>query len=95
MIVAWHEEPGKPPSKEPSHRVRYDRAHQIPEVFLVEFRHSNHRIGAHNLHESHRTLREAPLGRRCPRHFVPGYDHTVPPGHFFKHAVELLKCGGA
>jgi hypothetical protein len=20
------------------------------------------------------------LGRRCPRHFVPGYDRTVPPG---------------
>jgi hypothetical protein len=22
------------------------------------------------------------LGLRCPRHFVPGYDRTVPPGHF-------------
>ena len=22
------------------------------------------------------------LGWRCPRHFVPGYDRTVPPGHF-------------
>src|SRR5580693_6233901 len=21
------------------------------------------------------------LGWRCPRHFVPGYDRTVPPGH--------------
>ena len=21
-------------------------------------------------------------GWRCPRHFVPGYDRTVPPGHF-------------
>src|SRR5208283_3270245 len=35
-IVAWHEVPGKRPSKEPSRRVRYDRAQLIPEVFLVE-----------------------------------------------------------
>src|SRR5271166_5536081 len=34
------------------------------------------------LHESHRTLRDGSLGWRCPRHFVPGYDRTVPPGHF-------------
>src|SRR5271165_2338 len=35
-IVAWHEVLGKRPSKEPSRRVRYDRAQLIPEVFLVE-----------------------------------------------------------
>ena len=35
-----------------------------------------------HLHESHRTLRDGSLGWRCPRHFVPGYDRTVPPGHF-------------
>ena len=36
-IVAWHEVPGKSvTSKEPSRRVRYDRAQLIPEVFLVE-----------------------------------------------------------
>jgi hypothetical protein len=23
----------------------------------------------------------ARLGARCPRHFVPGYDQAVPPGH--------------
>jgi hypothetical protein len=34
-IVAWHEVPGKTPSKEPSRRVRYDRAQLVPEVFLV------------------------------------------------------------
>jgi hypothetical protein len=32
MIVAWHEVPGKGPSKEPSRRVRYDRAELIPEA---------------------------------------------------------------
>ena len=37
-IVAWHEVPGKRPPKEPSRRVRYDRAQLIPEVFLVEKR---------------------------------------------------------
>ena len=29
-IVAWHEVPGKASSKEPSRRVRYDRAQLIP-----------------------------------------------------------------
>jgi hypothetical protein len=36
MIVARYEVPGKRPLKEPSRRVRYDRALLIPEVFLVE-----------------------------------------------------------
>jgi hypothetical protein len=36
LIVARHEVPGKRPSKEPSRRVRYDRAQLIPQVFLVE-----------------------------------------------------------
>ncbi len=35
-IVAWHEEPGERSPKEPSRRVRYDRAQLIPEAFLVE-----------------------------------------------------------
>jgi hypothetical protein len=35
MIVAWHEVPGKRTSKEPSRRVRYERALLIPEFFLV------------------------------------------------------------
>ncbi len=53
MIVAWHEVPGKRPPREPSRRVRYDRAQPNLEVFLVEMcpayaklRCSNHRIGA-------------------------------------------------
>src|SRR5271165_5494742 len=46
------------------------------------------------LHESHRTLRDGSLGWRCPRHFVPGYDRTVPPGHFpptTKHACPIAE----
>jgi len=36
-IVAWHAVPGKAcPGKEPSRRVRYDRAHPIPEAFFAE-----------------------------------------------------------
>jgi hypothetical protein len=38
MIVARHEVPGKRAPKEPSRRVRYDRALLIPEVFLVKKR---------------------------------------------------------
>ena len=83
---AWESIP-----ENPSRRVRYDRAQLIPEVFLVQrcatflllkFRHSNHR--------SVRTparIRPYPTGRllwggAVPRHFVLGYDRTVPPGHF-------------
>ena len=35
-----------------------------------------------HLQESYRPYGTALLGWRCPRHFVPGYDRTVPPGHF-------------
>src|ERR1700674_2168457 len=31
-------------------------------------------------HEAYRSLRDGSFGMRCPRHFVPGYDHAVPPG---------------
>ena|ERR1700733_3775520 len=36
MTVARHEVPGKRLPKEPSRRVRYERALLIPEIFLVE-----------------------------------------------------------
>jgi hypothetical protein len=29
---------------------------------------------------SYRTLRDGSLEGRFPRHFMPGYDHAVPPG---------------
>ena len=32
--------------------------------------------------ESHRTLGDGSLDWGFPRHFVPGYDRIVPPGHF-------------
>jgi hypothetical protein len=35
-----------------------------------------------HLHESYRTLLDGSLGWRCARHFVPGYDRIVPPGHY-------------
>ena len=62
--------------------VRYDRAQLIPEVFLerFEFRHSNHRIGAHTCPNHTVPYGTALLGWPCSRHFVPGYDRTVPPG---------------
>jgi hypothetical protein len=51
---------------------------------------SNHRIGAHAWRESDRTLRDGSFGWRCPRHFVPGYDRTVPPGQKpFAHSKGL------
>src|SRR5580704_18130098 len=52
----------------------------LPSKSFGNFRHSNHRIGAHTS-----TNHTVPYGTvllvwRCPRHFVPGYDRTVPPG---------------
>jgi hypothetical protein len=40
------------------------------------------------LHESDRTLRDGSFGWRCPRHFVPGYDRTVPPGRVLAGALK-------
>ena len=39
------------------------------------------RSSAH-LHESYPYPTGRLFGWRRPRHFVPGYDRTVPPGHF-------------
>jgi hypothetical protein len=47
----------------------------IPEVFLVA-------MDPGCEMPTHRTLRDGLLGVGLPRHFVPGYDRTVPPGHF-------------
>jgi hypothetical protein len=30
------------------------------------------------------------LGWRCPRHFVPAYDRTVPPGHFARGFIARI-----
>ena len=35
-----------------------------------------------HLYGSHRTLRHGLFVGACSRHFVPGYDRTVPPGRF-------------
>jgi hypothetical protein len=35
---------------------------------------------APSLRDKARALRDGSLDWRCPRHFVPGYDRTVPPG---------------
>jgi hypothetical protein len=40
------------------------------------------------LHESDRTLRDGFFGWRCPWHFVPGYDRTVPPGRILVGALR-------
>src|SRR3984957_8185973 len=56
--------------------------HKVFEFSHSKFRHSNHRIDAHTRANHTVPYGTALLGRRCPRHFVPGYDRTVPPGHF-------------
>jgi hypothetical protein len=43
---------------------------------------------------SYRTLRDGSFGWRFSRHFVPGYDRTVPPGQFATGFSQMLlrKC---
>ena len=57
-------------------------------VFEISSLQSSNRCA--HLHESHRSLRDGTLGWRCPRHFVPGYDRTVPPGHFATGSSQML-----
>src|SRR5580700_12268323 len=64
----------------------YRRPEIIQQTFFQfsysKFRHSNHRIGAQTCANHTVPYGTVLLGWRCPRHFVPGYDRTVPPGHF-------------
>ena len=48
--------------------------------FLRKANHSNRRIGAHTGANQTVPYGTALLRSRRPRHFVPGYDRTVPPG---------------
>jgi hypothetical protein len=92
MIVARHEVPGKRPPNEPSRRVRYDRPSfdNGQETYNINFFGFPVRKLATRIIESVRApprIRPYPTGRLfwwCTRsrHFVSGYDHTVPPGHF-------------
>jgi hypothetical protein len=74
--------------KEPSRRARYDRAETQSQRSFVErarrvlrkANHSNRRIGARTGANQTVPYGTALLRSRCPRHFVPGYDRTVPPG---------------
>jgi hypothetical protein len=70
----------------------------IPEVFRVErcavflkANHSNHRIRAHTGANQVVPYGTALLGWRCSRHFVPGYDRTVPLGLSPFGATNRLK----
>jgi hypothetical protein len=47
-------------------------------VFEISSPQSSNRCA--RLRESDRILRDGSFGWPCPRHFVPGYDRTVPPG---------------
>src|SRR5580704_11184733 len=81
---AWN----SPTPKEPSRRARSDQSQTLSQryfaskgapCFLRKANHSNHRIGAHTGANQTVPYGTALLRWRCPRHFVPGYDRTVPP----------------
>jgi hypothetical protein len=103
LIVARYEVPGKASLERSSRRIRYDQGapnpRGIPDIFQHRFVSNLHSQFDHtessnrcaHLHESYRTLRDGSLGWRFSRHFVPGYDRTVPPGH---SARPLPRCCG-
>ena len=61
---------------------------------IIPFCLANHRIGAQTCANHTVPYGTALLGWGCPRHFVPGYDRTVPPGHFatgFSWLAKLVR----
>ena len=90
---AWE----KRPSKEPSRRVRYDREQLDPEVCLVEMCGVFVQKGKRQSVRTPARITPYPTGRlfwggAFPRHFVPGYDRTVPPGHFATDFVKSVRA---
>jgi hypothetical protein len=52
-----------------------------------------HQIGAQASANQTVPYGTAPLGGHCPRHFVPGYDHTVPPGQAIAYRTRRERTG--
>jgi hypothetical protein len=82
MMVAWHEVPGKSAIAVPSRRARCDlRFHQ--KSFRVD-------SAGDRSWTSAASGQTVPYGTdpscRIPRHFVPGYHHSVPPGRITHHS---------
>jgi hypothetical protein len=57
-----------------------DHFHSAQRYRIRNFLPSNLQIDAHTRTNHTVPYGTALLGWRCPRHFVPGYDHAVPPG---------------
>ncbi len=75
MKVAWHEVPGGCPKKDPSRRdglIRADRPRTMATNIIQPMKDP---LGT----SSYRPYGTGPFWR-FPRHFVPGYLHSVPPG---------------
>jgi hypothetical protein len=81
MIVAWHEVPGKRPTMIPSQRARYDPVRRKILIYVA-----NKLRGL-----AHTVSYGTDLICRLPRHFVPGYDHSIPAG---SNAPALGKTPG-
>ncbi len=73
-IAAWQEVPGKRSSKEPSRRYGMIRRNKATPKLQSPNR------SAHTFKNQTVPYGTVSWGWRCSRHFVPGYDRTVPPG---------------
>ena len=74
-IVAWHEVPGNATPKRPSRRVRCEVSRRFRKLSMTR-----------NTSGISFPIIPYPTGRffrgGFSRHFVPGYDQPVPPGHY-------------
>jgi hypothetical protein len=77
MIVAWHEMPGNVVLVNPSRRVQCDRLTPVSDCLgpRINSGAANHTVPCGTDHI-----------RVSARHFMPGYDHLVPPGQTFLFA---------
>jgi hypothetical protein len=94
-IVARHEVPGKAAFKEPSRRVRYDRAEcqlclTIPHS---KFRQSNHRIGAYTC-TNHTVPYGTALWGGAVQALRARLRSPVPPGHEDSDAAKHIQSLG-
>jgi hypothetical protein len=69
---------------------RYFESKGAP-CFLGKANHSNHRIGTHTGANQTVPYGDGPFEVAVSRHFVPGYDRTVPPG-LGVSALRTIRC---
>ena len=72
------------PAKLRTHSPRHSESLERPKSFPIFAPFGS---DAYSCARSYRTLRDGSFEGRFPRHFVPGYDRTVPPGQYMLSGI--------